>query len=45
MLFEERYTSIDLLECREIALQLKLNQKSIFEADFWDKFQKYTLPP
>ncbi len=35
--------TIDFNKSLEIAMHLKLNEESIFEPDFWNKFEKYTL--
>lgn len=36
-----KYPLIDLQKSREVGLLLKLNEESVFDPFFWDKFKSY----
>ena len=37
----EQVPKIDLIECKEVGELLKLNEESVFDFEFWEKFEEY----
>ncbi len=38
----KKLPELDMKESEEVALRLKLDEESIFDANFWDKFKTFT---